>query len=173
MEKLVQDLRFGARMLVKNPGFTLVAVITMALGIGANTALFSVVNGVLLKSLPYKEPGRLMFSYETTAKLPNPVGASTLDYRDWKEQNHVFQSMGARRPFTVSLPGIEKPGKKKSEKNTIDSFFFLSVDGRSQTVHRQPHWNRTAGKNSVRKDHVRLFFNAWSRADSWAHFLRR
>src|ERR1041384_979647 len=128
METLVQDLRFGARMLVKNPGFTLVAVITMALGIGANTALFSVVNGVLLKSLPYKEPGRLMFSYETTAKLPNPVGASTLDYRDWKEQNHVFQSMGARRPFTVSLTGIEQPEKIQCEKITFDYFSTLGVE---------------------------------------------
>lgn len=129
METLIQDLRFGVRMLRKNPGFTLVAVITMALGIGANTALFSVVNGVLLKSLPFKEPDRLLFAFETNAKLPNPtIPVSTLDYRDWKEQNHVFNSMGARKPFAVSLTGIERPEKIQGERVTADYFSTLGVD---------------------------------------------
>jgi putative ABC transport system permease protein len=129
METLIQDLRFGIRMLAKNPGFTLVAVITMALGIGANTALFSVVNGVLLKSLPFKEPDRLLFAFETNAKLPSPtIPASTLDYRDWKEQNQVFESMGARKLFTVSLSGVEQPEKIQGEKVTSDYFSTLGVE---------------------------------------------
>src|SRR5437660_4612639 len=129
METLVQDLRFGVRMLAKNPGFTVIAIITMALGIGANTALFSVVNGVLLKSLPFKEPGSLVFAFETNAKLPSPtIPASTLNYRDWKEQNHVFESMGARKQFVVSLTGIEQPEKLQGEKVTSDYFSTLGVE---------------------------------------------
>src|SRR5215207_10859100 len=110
MESLLQDLRYGMRMLVKNPGFTLVAVITLALGIGANAALFSVVNGVLLKSLPFKDPDRLLFIWETNARLPNPtIAASKLNYRDWKEQNQSFDLIAARQPFTINLTSGDHP----------------------------------------------------------------
>jgi len=129
METLAQDLRFGIRMLAKNPGFAVIAVVTMALGIGANTALFSVVNGVLLKSLPFKEPERLVFAFETNAKLPSPtIPASTLNYRDWKEQNHVFESMGARKQIVVSLTGVEQPERLLGEKVTSDYFSTLGVE---------------------------------------------
>lgn len=128
MEALIQDLRYGIRLLVKNPAFTLIAVITMALGIGANTALFSVVNGVMLKSLPFKEPGRLFFALETNAKFPPPgVSASTLNYRDWKEQNRSFESLSARQGFVGNLTSSDQPEKIIGEKVTADYFATLGV----------------------------------------------
>jgi putative ABC transport system permease protein len=128
METIFQDLRYGMRMLVKNPSFTIVAVITMALGIGANTALFSVVNGVLLKSLPFKEPDRLMFALETNAKFPPPgISSSTLNYRDWKEQSHSFETLSARQAFIANLTSSEQPEKIQGEKVTADYFATLGV----------------------------------------------
>ena len=101
METVLRDVRFGLRMLLKNPGVTAVAIITMALGLGANTALFSVVNGVMLKSLPFKDPDRLVFALETNTEFPPPgISASTLNYRDWKEQSKSFEALTARQPFT-------------------------------------------------------------------------
>src|SRR5262245_12317157 len=75
METVLRDVRFGLRMLLKNPGVAAAAIITMALGLGANTAVFSVVNGVMLKSLPFKDPDRLVFALETDTKFP-PQGIS-------------------------------------------------------------------------------------------------
>lgn len=128
METLFRDLRFGLRMLARNPGFTAVAILTMALGLGANTALFSVVNGVMLKSLPFKEPDRLMFVLETNAKFPAPgVSASSLNYRDWKEQNHSFANLAARQGFAGNLTSSERPEKIQGEKVTWNYFSTLGV----------------------------------------------
>src|SRR5262249_16772457 len=88
LETLLQDLRFGARSLRKNPGFTVIAILTMALGIGANTAIFSVVNSVLLGKLPYKNSRDLVLVWEsdtTRGKLRNVV--SPPDFTDWQHQN--------------------------------------------------------------------------------------
>jgi predicted permease len=128
METLFQDLRYGLRMLIRNPGFTAVAIITMALGLGANTALFSVVNGVMLKSLPFQDPDRLMFILETNAKFPPPgVSSSSLNYRDWKEQNRSFQMIAARQGYTANLTSSERPEKIQGEKVTWDYFTTLGV----------------------------------------------
>ncbi|HYY98874.1 MAG TPA: hypothetical protein VE642_09805, partial [Pyrinomonadaceae bacterium] len=90
MRTLLQDLRFGARTLLKRPGFTLVAVLTLALGVGANTAIFSVVNGVLFKPLPLKEAERLVLVYETTATMPRSY-ISVPNLEDYRAGTRSFE----------------------------------------------------------------------------------
>jgi putative ABC transport system permease protein len=91
-DEMFQDLRFGLRMLRKNPGFTAIAVMTLSLGTGANTAIFSVVNGVLLKPLPYPEPERLVRVFQSITVLPK-APMSPADFRDYREQNTSFESL--------------------------------------------------------------------------------
>ncbi|NDQ55959.1 MAG: ABC transporter permease [Acidipila sp.] len=101
METLLQDLRFAVRMLRKNIGFTAIAVLTLALGIGANTAIFSVVNAVLLRPLPYPEPNRLVFLRETLRESTSSVAYP--NFLDWREQSRTFASMGASRVDSFNL----------------------------------------------------------------------
>jgi putative ABC transport system permease protein len=112
MQTLWQDLRFGARMLMKKPGFTAIAVLTLALGIGANTAIFSVVNAVLLKPLPYLKEPRLVF-IESGDKQSDPrgyFGASPADFWDWREQSRTIQQLAAYAPTDgFTLTGVERP----------------------------------------------------------------
>jgi len=105
---LGQDLRYGFRMLRKNPGFTAVAVLTLALGIGANTAVFSVVNGVLLRPLPYPEPARLMMVYEKSAEF-GQMSVSYPNFLDWRRENHSFTDMGAFLGDDFNFTGSGQP----------------------------------------------------------------
>src|SRR5262249_48066255 len=115
MQSLWQDLRYGVRMLRKNPGFTLIAVLTLALGIGANTAIFSVVEGVLLRPLPWKEPDRLVMLWEAKAHAGADRELVTgSDYRLWKEQPQLIEQIalwpawpGAQNFKLVSDDGVE------------------------------------------------------------------
>ena len=92
LESLIQDLRYGMRMLYKNPAFTAVAVLTLALGIGGNTAIFSVVNGVLLRALPYRDPGQLVMVFGSVpAWGQDRIPLCVADFDDWKAWNHAFE----------------------------------------------------------------------------------
>ncbi|MGH9343418.1 MAG: ABC transporter permease, partial [Terriglobia bacterium] len=102
MGTLIQDLKFGLRMLAKHPGFTAVAVITLALGIGATTAIFSVVNGVLLSPLPYPQPSRVMILSETSRDFQN-MSVSYPNFLDWQRQNRSFSSLAAYRGDEFNL----------------------------------------------------------------------
>src|ERR1044072_6764558 len=113
METFLQDLRYGLRTLVKNPGFAAVAIIALALGIGANTAIFSVVNAVLLQVMPYGEPDKLVMVWGTDPSAgedpDNMFPVTPADYYDWKAQNTVFEQLGASRDAQYSLTGMGYP----------------------------------------------------------------
>src|SRR6266849_10201938 len=122
METLLQNLRYAIRTLRKSPGFTVVAVVTLALGIGANTAIFSVVNAVLLRPLPYKDDGRLVVILN---KGRNPVAPA--NFIDWRSQSRGFTQMGAAEYWTPNLTGTDNPEKLWALHVTPDIFPMLGV----------------------------------------------
>ncbi|WP_309896321.1 ABC transporter permease [Archangium sp.] len=108
MDTFLQDARFALRLLRKSPAFTLAAVVTLALGIGANTAIFSVVNGVLLRPLPYQDPEKLVFIWEGTPTFPE-MSVSVPDFVDWRERQRSFTDLAAFRTGAFDLSGVETP----------------------------------------------------------------
>jgi putative ABC transport system permease protein len=131
LESVLQDLRFGVRMLRKNPGFTAVAVLTLALGIGANTAIFSVVNAVLLRPLPFPEADRLTMIWHTPPRKSFPGVArfvvSPANYLDWRSQNHVFDQMAAIGFRGFNLTGMGQPESVTAATVSADFFSVLRV----------------------------------------------
>ena len=110
LAELAADVRYGLRQLRRSPGFAAVAVLTLALGIGANTAIFSVVNGVLLRPLPYRAPDQLVNIWSTLlTSRGGQMPASYPDFLDWRAQNHVFESIAAHNYATFTLAGPKEP----------------------------------------------------------------
>jgi predicted permease len=128
LDELIQDLRFGARMFRKSPVFTVVAVLTLALGIGANTAIFSVVNAVLLSPLPYADADRLAMVKEI---LPNtsaePFNVSGPDIAQIQKLNHVFDGVGGFRVWTYELSGKSEPQRAAADRISSNLFDVLGV----------------------------------------------
>ncbi len=126
MNTLVADLRYGLRMLRKNSGFTAVAIITLTLGIGANTAIFSVVSGVLLNPLPYPEPERLVAVYSKTPQFDRS-SISYPNFLDWRRDNRSFTEIGAYRGDDVTLTGMGEPERLPAEMVSAGFFTVLGV----------------------------------------------
>src|ERR1700684_765790 len=126
MGTLLQDLRYGLRTLRKNPGFTAIAVLTLALGIGANTAIFSVVNGVLLRPLPFRHPSRLVLIAEKSS-FP-VISTSRENYLDWRDQSHSFEAMEATRSGSITLTGAGEPERLNVRMATAELFPMLGIN---------------------------------------------
>ncbi len=126
MQNFAQDIRYGVRSLIKSPGFTLVALATLALALGANTAIFTFVNAVLLKPLPYPEPERIVRVMEKRPDGGNN-GISTLNFLDWQKQNECFEFLAARTGGSVSLTGIDDPIQLPGMRASVHYFDVYGV----------------------------------------------
>ena len=115
MTGLLQDLRYALRQLRKSPGFTIVAVITLALGIGANTAVFSVIDAVMLRPLPYDQPERLIEAESVNTHNPQPTNISYPDYFDWRSQNRTLEHLVSYHDNLFTLTGLERPVQVDAE----------------------------------------------------------
>jgi putative ABC transport system permease protein len=125
---LAQDLRYGLRMLWKSPAFTGIAVLALALGIGANSAIFSVVNTVLLRPLPYKNPDQLMMVWEDATHQGFPFNTpSPANFLDWRQQNTVFESMAAMAQRSFNLTGAGEPERFDGRRVSANLFSLLGV----------------------------------------------
>src|ERR1051325_7558364 len=128
MGTLIQDLRYGFRLFLKHRGFSAVAVLALALGIGANTAIFSVINTVMLKPLPYKQPERLLEI--RVVKLPrhSDVPVSAASFQDWHSQNTVFEQVAAYRSTSFNLTGAGEPERLRAARISAGTFTLLGIN---------------------------------------------
>src|SRR5262245_31649461 len=132
MQTLLQDLRYSARMLMKKRGITVVAVITLGLGIGANTTMFSVINGLLLRPLPFKDPGRLVHLVETAPKVGfETMGLSFTDFADWRARSRSFEQMALYEEDSFTLASgnaTERAERVEGASVTASLFPLLGVE---------------------------------------------
>src|SRR6266851_1255179 len=130
IESVWQDVRYATRTLAKSPGFTAVALLSLALGIGLNSAIFSAINAVLLRPLPYKDPDRIVSLYASFKKNPNERSTiSPADYLDWERQNRVFEAMAAMDRYSGTLALVDggEPEQVRSLRVSATFFRILGV----------------------------------------------
>ena len=127
LTSLPQDLRYGVRVLAKSPGFSLIAILTLALGIGANTAIFSVVNGVLLNPLPFHDPEQLVSMFQEMPNFDNG-SISYPNFIDWRRMNTTFAGMAAYRSIGFNLSGNGEPERLHGEMISAGFFEILGVN---------------------------------------------
>ncbi len=141
MDTLLQDIRYAVRMLIKKPGFTVVVVAALALGIGANTAIFSIVNSILLRPLPYRDPARLAMIWMDNKRMNVDQDIHSYpNYVDYRDQNQVFESMAAYSGISLNLVGVGEPERILGAATTASLFEVLGVDpqlGRVFTVEEE------------------------------------
>ena len=128
---LQQDLRYGLRTLAKNPAFTSIAIIALALAIGANSAIFSVVDAVLLRPLPFKNPNQLVMLWENAAHLGFPRDTpSPANFLDWQKQVTSFTGMAAMSERSFNLTGVGEPERLEGRRISANLFELLGVSAR-------------------------------------------
>src|ERR1051325_6944793 len=124
---MLQDLRYALRMLAKSPAFSIIAILTLALGIGANTAIFSVVNGVLINPLPYHHPEQLVSLFQQMHSFSN-ASISYPNFVDWRRMNTTFSAMAAYRSVGFTLTGSNEPERLRGEMISAGFFEILGVN---------------------------------------------
>ncbi|HLY16497.1 MAG TPA: ABC transporter permease [Bryobacteraceae bacterium] len=127
VEQLLQDLRYGTRLLLRSPGFSIVAMLTLALGIGANTAIFSVVRAVLLRPLPFPEPERLVALFESSPNGNPRNVVNPLNFMNWRERSHSFEGMAALHGWTSNITGEGGPLAVDGMRVSTEFFSVLGV----------------------------------------------
>ena len=162
MKSLLQDIRYGLRMLRKSPGFTAVAVITLALGIGANTAIFGVVKAVLLKPLPFTRPERLVNLWESERHNPDDIQpVAPADFQDWRSRSRSFAEIGTSYDVQKSLTGVGPPEALIGYAFSANVFHVLWVTpllGRTFTAEEdRPGADRPVHQSAVESDPRHVF----------------
>jgi putative ABC transport system permease protein len=167
-----KDIVYGLRMLLKSPGFTLVALLSLALGIGANTAIFSVVNQVLLHPVPHPNPDRVLVVWSTIPSQGiQQFAASVPDFLDWRAQNHVFEQMAAIQGGAANVTGIQRPERIQVFEGSGNIFAvfgmqpefgrgFVAEDeqaGRRVVILDYAFWQRSFGSDKM----------SWAKQSRW------
>ena len=166
METLFRDIRYGARSLLKRPGFTLIALIALALGIGANTAIFSLVNAVLLQPLPFAEPDRLVWVWGNIRNGGNRASVSPPDFLDYRQQNTTFEEFAAAfgGPVPLNLTGSGEPERLTAA--GVTGNYFAALGAQPPARSHLPAGERKAGQRSgCRVESWTLAETFWRRPD--------